>query len=117
MYLIAMLGFRAECSGAGAVSLTGWFACDKCTRARVTSGDIRPSHPDCAKACINKGSDPVFLSEQGKESLKVKNYTFGEDLGYRVEVTGHVDAASKTITIETVKRLESGTFCSRRRKN
>ena len=88
------------------VKLTGWFACSKCTAARVARGDIHPSNPVCAKECIDKGDDAVFLNEQGKESLKIRKYAGAiDDLGYHVEVTGVVDRGAKTITIESVKRL------------
>src|SRR5215467_13794448 len=100
-------------------TLTGWFACNKCTAARVATGDIRPSNPVCAKECIEKGDNPVFLSEQGKQALKVRKYTgVTEDLGYRIEVTGIVDASSQTISIESVKRLSyEGASCARPRKD
>ena len=112
---IGLLSIGAEPAPAGATKLTGWFACEKCTASRVASGDIRPSNPDCARQCIDKGSDPVFISEQGKQLLKVRNYTsVKEDLGYHLEVTGEIDLASKTIAIETVKRLgDAGASCSR----
>lgn len=99
------------------VKLTGWFACNKCTAERVAKGDIRPSNPVCAKDCIDKGDDPVFLSEQGKESLKVRNYASTvEDLGYHLEVTGVVDPVAKTIAVKSVKRLSyEGASCSRPR--
>src|SRR5262245_52889731 len=100
---------------AGPVKLTGWFACEKCTAARVEKGDIRPSNPECARECIVKGSEAVFLSEEGKELLRVRNYPgVKEDLGYHVAVTGEIDRASKTISIKSVERLESmGASCSR----
>jgi hypothetical protein len=98
------------------VKLTGWFACDKCTAQRVAKGDIRPSNPVCAKDCIDKGDEAVFLSEQGKEAFKVRKYAAVQDLGYHVEVTAVVDAAAKTITIESVKRLSyEGASCARPR--
>jgi hypothetical protein len=102
---------------AATVKLTGWFACDRCTAARVAKGDMRPSNPVCARECIEKGDDAVFLSEQGKKSLKVRNYTsLAEDLGYHVEVKGVIDPTSKTIAIESVKRLSyDGASCSRPR--
>ena len=101
-------------AGPATVKLTGWFACEKCTAARVAKGDIRPSNPVCAKECIDKGDEAVFLSEQEKSSLKVRKYASAtEDLGYHVEVTGAVDAAAKTIAIESVKRLSyEGASCA-----
>src|SRR5258708_31632491 len=66
----ALLWAGAEPVQAEAVKLSGWFACEKCTASRVAKGDLRPSNPECAKMCIDKGSEGVFLSEQGKESLR-----------------------------------------------
>jgi hypothetical protein len=105
----------AEPAPGGGAKLTGWFACEKCTAGRVAKGDIGPNNPDCAKQCIDKGSEAVFLSEQGRESLKVRNYpAVKEDLGYHLEVTGQIDEAAKTIKIESVKRLgDAGVSCSR----
>ena len=116
LWLAGVLFAGAAPPGAATVKLTGWFACDKCTAARVAKGEIRPSNPVCAKECMDKGDEAVFLSEQGKESLKVRKYTPTEDLGYNVEVTGIIDRAAKTIAIESVKRLSyDGASCARPR--
>ena len=118
--LICLAGFfitdRAPAAPA-TVTLTGYFACSKCTAARAAAGDMHPSNPVCAKQCIEKGDDAVFLSEQGKGALKVRDYAGSvEHLGYHVEVTGVVDATAKTITIENVKNLSyEGASCSRPR--
>ena len=102
-------------AGAPWVTLTGWFACDKCTAERVAKGEIRPSNPVCSRQCIEKGDEPVFLSEQGKESLKVRKYGAAvEDLGYHVEVRGIIDREAGTIAIHDVKRLSrNGAACAR----
>lgn len=94
---------------------TGWFACEKCTASRVARGDLRPSNPVCAKECIESGSEAVFISEQGKEMLKVRNYAGAkDDLGYHIEVSGVVDSKAGTISIDTVKRLSyEGASCAR----
>jgi len=112
---IGLLSIASKPAPAAAEKLTGWFACEKSTAPRAANGDLRPSNPVCAKQCIAQGSEPVFISEQGKQLLKVKNYSsVTEDLGYHLEVTGQIDPASKTITIETVKRLgDAGASCSR----
>jgi hypothetical protein len=118
LWMGAVIGNWAVAAPA-TVKLTGWFACDKCTAARVAKGDLRPSNPECAKTCIEHGDPAVFLSEQGKESLKVRNYKgITDDLGFHVEVTGVIDAAAKTITIESVKQLSyEGASCARPRKD
>ena len=117
LWLAGVLTAGAAHAMTATVRLTGWFACDKCTAARVAKGEIRPSNPVCAKQCIEKGDEAVFISEQGKESLKVRKYPSAmEDLGYHIEVTGVVDSAAKTIAIENVKRLSyEGASCARPR--
>jgi hypothetical protein len=117
VWLAGVLFAGASSAGPATVKLTGWFACNKCTAPRVAKGEIRPSNPVCAKECIDKGEEAVFLSEQGKESLKVRNYaSAASDLGYHVEVTGVIDPAAKTIAIESVKRLSyEGASCARPR--
>ena len=99
-------------------TLTGWFACDKCGPARLTAEKLGPTNPECARKCIEGGAAVVFLSEQGHELLKVKNYTSAkDDLGYHVELTGSLDAGSKTFTVQSVKRMEyTGSQCARPRK-
>ena len=114
---ICSIAILASAASPGAPKLVGWFACEKCTAARAAKGDFRPSHPDCARRCIEEGSAAVFLDEEGKQSLKVQNYAaVKDDFGYHVEVTGRIDAASKTIAVESVTKLGEGAFCSRPKK-
>ena len=87
---------------------TGWFSDKGCAAPRVARGQIGPNNPDCVKRCLDEGAAPVFISEQAKAMFDVKDYaTVKDDAGYRVEVTGIVDEAAKTITVKSVKRLEA----------
>ena len=110
------------CVVAKAQTLTGWFSDEGCAKGRVASGAISPTNPDCAKKCIvEKGQRVVFISEQGKEMLYVKDYAAAsavEHLGYRVEIIGTVDASQKTVSIATVKRIGEyqGPSCARPKK-
>ena len=99
------------------VKLTGWFACEKCMAPRFAEGDLHPPNPECSKECVNKGSAVVFVNEEAKALLKVKDHPSAkDDLGYKVEVTGSVDSAAGTLTITTVTRVgEMGASCSRSR--
>lgn len=101
------------------VTLTGWFSDEGCAKGRVASGNISPTNPDCAKQCLDKGARAVFISEQGKEMLIVTGYQkSADDLGYRVEITGVPDAAAKSISVQTVKRIGEyqGPSCARPKK-
>jgi hypothetical protein len=87
---------------------TGWFSDRGCAAPRMKRGDISPNNPDCAKRCLDDGAVAVFISEQAKVLLEVKDYpTVKDDVGYRVEVTGIVDEEAKTIAVKSVKRLEA----------
>ena len=72
----------------------------------------------CSRKCIDNDAQVVFISEQGRELLKVKNYASAKnDLGYHMELTGSIDPSSKTITVQGVKRMEyTGAQCARPRK-
>ncbi len=116
--LLGAVAWLAAADSPAPAKFTGWFACEKCTASRVAKGDLRPSNPECARQCIEKGDHAVFIDEQGKQLLTVKGRpSVTDDLGFHVEVTGRVDAASKTITVESVTKLEeAGPSCARPRK-
>ena len=92
------------------------FSDSQCASARASAGLYTATNPDCAKTCIQKGATPVFISEQAKAVFKVRDYPgVLDDLGYRVEIDAAVDLASKTVSIEHVKRLSyEGASCERR---
>ena len=99
------------------VTWTGWFAGLHCANARAATGGFTATNPDCAKACIQKGDSPAFISEQAKAVFQVKGYPVIEDLGYHVEIEATVDDASKTITIQKVTQLGyQGAACARPRQ-
>jgi len=99
------------------VTWTGWFSDEKCASARAANGIFSATNPDCARSCIEKGSAPVFISEQAKAIFRVKDYSsVFEDLGYHIEIQAVVDEAAKTIRISNVKRLAyQGAACARRK--
>jgi hypothetical protein len=110
---------RAQSQDARQVTWTGWFADDRCARARLTAPVLTKTNPDCAKACLEKGAAPVFISEQAHAVFAVKNYAaIAENIGYHLEVSGAVDESAKTMSIESVKRISEyeGPACSRPQK-
>jgi hypothetical protein len=101
------------------VTITGWFSDEGCGKSRLTAPVISPNGPDCVKKCLDQGAQAVFLSEQGKEMLKVAGYDkVKEDVGYHMEITGIRDAASKTITVQSAMRISEyqGASCQRPKK-
>ena len=102
------------------VTWTGWFSDKGCAAAKIKSGNISPNGTECVKKCLTEGATPVFLSEQAKAMYEVKDHPkVIEDVGYHVELTGVVDEETKTIAVQSVKRLsEVVQMCARpARKN
>ena len=83
---------------------TGWFSDKTC--ARVTDDTPRPNGTACVKKCLSEGAALVFISEQAKAVFEVRDRPAAtDDVGYYVELTGTVDRAAKTISVQSVKRL------------
>jgi hypothetical protein len=74
---------------------------------RASGGVYTATNPDCARQCIEKGVPVVFIAEQQKSIYVVKGYATAKDeIGYKLAVTGSFDEAAKTVTVNSVKRLE-----------
>lgn len=106
---------RQQTTQRASITLTGWFSDEACAAPRVASGNIGPTNPECSRRYIEKGKPAVFISQEQKRLLRVRSYGAAkDDLGYRVEVTGTIDESAKTISAQTVKRLEyQGASCAR----
>ena len=109
---------QAGKSAEKSVTWTGWFTDAKCHEALAPGVKVSAPNPDCSKDCLEKGATAIFLSQQANAIYQVKGYSgVIDDLGYRLEVQAKVDEAARTITIQSVKRLEyEGAACSRPRK-
>jgi len=99
------------------VTLSGWFADERCVRARLTAAKLGPTNPDCSADCIRKGAAAVFLSE-GREIFTVQDYQgVIDDLGFHVEATGMLDRTARTFRVRSVRQLSwEGAACSRPKK-
>lgn len=104
---VAVVLALAATANADTLTSKGWFSDVKCAATRVKSGLIGPSGAACVTRCLDEGTPPAFVSEKTRTFYEVKNYpSVKDDLVWYVEVTGTVDAEGKTITIQSVKRLE-----------
>jgi hypothetical protein len=94
-------------SDTGSEKRTGWIACNACSAGRVEHGQANAPNRECAQKCIREGSAVVFYDEGTKSLLRVDNPEATKDQeSHRVEVVGVVNAANKTIHVESVKVLE-----------
>ena len=99
-------------------TMTGWFSDAECAAPRLARGVFAPNGAECVKRCLARGVKAVFIADQAKAAFAVTNYpNVANDVGYYVELTGVVDAAAKTISVTSVKQLESvGAMCRLPRK-
>ena len=106
--LAAMALASTAAAGGGTVTRTGWVACEACSAGRAAS-EKSPGAPnrECAQKCIREGSAVVFYDETSRTLWRVDNpdATKGQE-SHRVEVTGTIDEAKKTIHVGSVKVLQ-----------
>jgi hypothetical protein len=120
---VVVLAFAARADGPSvplkSVTWAGWFSDLDCASGRASGGVFTATNPECAKKCLQKGTPPVFISEQARAIFRVKDYpSVIADLGYHLEVQAAVDEAAKTISIQKVKRLAyEGASCQRPKKS
>lgn len=108
--LALILALSASFSFAGDAASqkrTGWVACDACSSGRVKHGESHAPNRECSQKCIREGSPVVFYDEATKSLLRVENPESTKDQeSHRIEVVGVVNAANKTIHVESIKVLE-----------
>ena len=91
----------------GSEKKTGWVACDACSAGRVANGQGHAPNRECSQKCIREGSPVVFYDETTKSLLRVENPESTRDQeSHRIEVVGVVNAANKTIQVQSVRVLE-----------
>ena len=90
------------------VARSGWFSDEACASGRVNGGAIGATNRDCAQKCLAKGARMVFIDEKARTLYFVENpgAAKGQESHY-VQVTGMLDATSKTLRVASVKVLET----------
>jgi hypothetical protein len=85
--------------GAFAAEWTGTIVDEKCGAKHA---DASEASMKCVNGCIKGGSAPVFVS--GDQVLKFANPdAIKAHYGHKVTIDGSLDAATKTITVKSVK--------------
>jgi len=107
--LALLLSWSAFASQPASEPMTrkGWFADEKCATQRVENGRTGPPGQTCTRECIRKGVKVVFIDERTGALYRVDNPkpTKGLESDY-VEVQGTLDAAAKTVHLDSVRVLE-----------
>lgn len=106
--VLAAVSVAASDSTARTVTRKGWFGDENCSRSKVAAdAKVGPNGQECTRKCIREGVPVVFIDEQAKTLYRVDNpkVTDGIESDY-VEMVGTIDAAAKTVHVDSVKVLE-----------
>ena len=106
--LLAALAAAASDSTARAVTRKGWFGDENCSRSKVAAdAKVGPNGQECTRKCIREGVPVVFIDEQARTLYRVDNPKVAEGIeSDYVEMVGSLDAAAKTVHVDSVRVLE-----------
>lgn len=98
--LALAVAYATDAGKSGTVN--GWVTDAKCGVKGAHAGGEA-----CAKKCIDAGEKMVLVTDGDHTVLTVSNPDALKDhIGHHIAVTGHVDAAAKTVHVESAKMLE-----------
>ena len=99
---------RAVRAGGG-TTIKGWISDESCARGRASSGLFTGTNPECAKKCIASGVKMVLIIPDQRRLLTVANPDAAKaNIGDFVEISGSVEATTKTVHIDSLKLLTKG---------
>ena len=106
--LFVAIAAAASDSTARAVTRKGWFGDENCSRSKVAEdAKVGPNGQECTRKCIREGVPVVFIDEQAKALYRVENPKVADGIeSDYVEMVGTVDAAAKTVHVDSVRVLE-----------
>ncbi len=108
-FLCASPGLASQGAETQSKTLRGWLSDEACARGRAASGVYTGTNPDCAKQCVAKGKKIVLILPDEKEVLNITNQEIAKaNIGDYVEVTGTVEEQTKTLHIDSLKRITQG---------
>ncbi len=99
--LVLVLGVSLASAAGKKGNWTGWISDAKCAAKGAKAG-----HAGCAEKCIKGGQKAVFVTPDGGV-LEVSNQdSVTAHAGHHVKVSGSLDEATKTLTVDKVTMVE-----------
>jgi hypothetical protein len=106
----AVVGLAQRSAPQSEPAIRGWLSDEGCARGRAQSGTFTATNPDCAKECIAKGKKIVLIDPERKMIFVIVNQDLAKkNVGDYVEIAGHMDLQAKTVRVDSLKLLETGT--------
>jgi hypothetical protein len=105
---LAAAAAAASDTSARTVTRKGWFGDEDCSRSKVAPGaTVGPNGQECTRRCIREGVPVVFIDEEAKALYRVDNPKAAEGIeSDYVEMVGTIDAAAKTVHVDSTRVLE-----------
>jgi hypothetical protein len=105
-----VLGLAQQSARQSEPAIRGWLSDEGCARGRAQSGTFTATNPDCAKECVAKGKKIVLIDPERKMIFAIVNQDLAKkNVGDYVEIAGHMDVQAKTVRVDSLKLLETGT--------
>jgi hypothetical protein len=110
-----VVGLAQQSARLSEPAIRGWLSDEGCARGRAQSGTFTATNPDCAKECVAKGKKIVLIDPERKMIFAIVNQDLAKkNVGDYVEIAGHMDVQAKTVRVDSLKLLETGTVtCDR----
>jgi hypothetical protein len=106
----AVVGLAQRSAPQSEPAIRGWLSDEGCARGRAQSGTFTATNPDCAKECVAKGKKIVLIDPERKMIFVIVNQDLAKkNVGDYVEIAGHMDLQAKTVRVDSLKLLETGT--------
>ena len=106
----AVVGLAQRSAPQSEPAIRGWLSDEGCARGRAQSGTFTATNPDCAKECVAKGKKIVLIDPERKMIFVIVNQDLAKkNVGDYVEIAGHMDVQAKTVRVDSLKLLETGT--------
>jgi hypothetical protein len=105
-----VLGLAQQSGRQSEPAIRGWLSDEGCARGRAQSGTFTATNPDCAKECVTKGKKIVLIDPERKMIFVIVNQDQAKkNVGDYVEIAGYMDVQAKTVRVDSLKLLETGT--------
>lgn len=109
LVFVLLPAVASQAASADGTTIKGWISDDGCARGRASGGVFTGTNPECAKKCIASGAKMVLIVPDQRMLLTIANPDPAKaNIGDFVEVSGSVEAKTKTLHIDSLKLLTKG---------
>lgn len=107
--VVLLPAVASQTVSAGGTTIKGWISDESCAHGRASGGVFTGTNLECAKKCISSDAKMVLIVPDQRILLTIANPDPAKaNIGDFVEITGSVEAKTKTVHIDSLKLLTKG---------